>query len=80
MKAVLLAATLLAHSWYPTACCSNKDCFEVPCDEIHSVGATWEYRGLTIGKEKTQVSQDGKCHVCVIPHVTLLCIFLGGVV
>ena len=80
MKTVLLAATLLAHSWYPPSCCSDRDCFEVPCGEIHSAGDQWEYKSLTIAKEKSQASQDGKCHVCVIPHVSLLCIFFGGVV
>jgi hypothetical protein len=79
MKFILIAALLLVHEWYPQNCCSDKDCRPVPCEEIHSDGDKWEWHKLTIDKFKTQVSPDGKCHVCPLPYVgILLCVFMGG--
>lgn len=78
MRILLLAAVLLAHEWYPMECCHDRDCAPVPCEEIHSRGDNWEYKGLTIAKDKSQMSPDGKCHICGIPHINILCIFLGG--
>ena len=40
LAAVLIVAALvaaipaLAHSWYPLACCGNKDCFPIACDQL----------------------------------------------
>ena len=68
-----------AHEWYPAACCSDLDCRPVPCEEIHSVGDKWEWRHFSIEKFKTQMSPDGKCHVCpLVSGSTLICIFMGG--
>jgi len=66
-----------SHEWYPKACCSDKDCRPVACEDIHSSGAEWEYSGRRIEKFKAQVSPDGSCHVCINAS-SILCIFLGG--
>lgn len=57
---LLLAATLLAHDWYPTDCCSGRDCRPVPCDEIHDN----EYRGAHF--TSIRPSEDNQCHACFI--------------
>src|SRR6516165_3367050 len=31
MKSVIAATIILAHSWYPGACCHDQDCHPVPC-------------------------------------------------
>jgi hypothetical protein len=56
MKAIL-GAVMLAHSWYPISCCSNKDCHPVPCEEVN-----W----LQQFNPKVTVlsSQDSECHAC----------------
>jgi hypothetical protein len=35
VKHLIVAALMLAHSWYPRECCHDKDCHPVPCAEIH---------------------------------------------
>ena len=39
MKTVLSGLMLLAHSWYPWACCHDQHCHPVPCETIK--GAFW---------------------------------------
>jgi hypothetical protein len=70
-----------SHEFYSSVCCGDQDCHPVPCEEIHSIGDRWEYGGNFIEKFKTQVSPDGKCHVCqnAPPWSTsILCIYMGG--
>ena len=78
LSVLLLPSAVSSHEWYPQQCCSNKDCYPVPCEKIHSQGDKWEYYGQTIDKFKTQLSPDGACHICVNPLIGILCIFLGG--
>jgi hypothetical protein len=70
-----------SHEFYSSACCGDRDCRPVACEEIHSAGDRWEYSGKFIEKFKTQASPDGKCHVCIgnLPwSVSILCIYMGG--
>ena len=71
---------LLAHSWYPPACCSGKDCYPVPCEEIHLRGEFYEYFGIRWSRDRAQPSEDGGCHVCINWKTNWgQCLFLGGV-
>lgn len=67
-----------AHSWYPSNCCGDKDCYPVPCDQIHSEGDALIWHNMSIAKFKAQASPDGQCHVCATDF-GIICIYLGGV-
>lgn len=69
MKTLLLAATLLAHSWYPPECCHELDCHEVPCNQV--MDGKWQ--GRPFGSKR--VSPDGKCHACMFGE-KLYCVFV----
>ena len=61
---VLLAAVLLAHSWYPKACCGGNDCHPVPCGELQlKDGVIWNR--IYFGPAMIHPSLDSYCHVCV---------------
>jgi hypothetical protein len=77
---LLTAMWLLAHAWYPSQCCSDHDCHPVPCDEIHSDGDFYNYRGIRWFKAEAAPSPDGDCHVCYNSKTRWgRCLFLGGV-
>ena len=71
--ALLLAAMLisglplLAHSWYPFACCGDMDCFPVACEQLVQTLSGWLYipTGNLFSPEQVQPSHDDHCHVCV---------------
>jgi hypothetical protein len=84
---MLLALTLigvpsapsLAHDWYPTACCSERDCRAL----VEGLGETvldaagrfelWD--GRTVDRDKAQVSPDGRFHLCETRAGRILCFF-----
>ena len=78
MRALLLAAALLlcsAHSWYDYACCSDKDCFELPDGSVR-VTKTGYYVTLSVNGHPLQLhiaqseakpSQDEHYHICLMP-------------
>lgn len=77
--AFVTAHAVWSHEFYSKACCGERDCRPVSCEEIHSAGDRWEYNLKHIEKFKTQVAPDGKCHVCLGSWSTeILCIYLGG--
>jgi hypothetical protein len=65
MKIVLGGLMLLAHSWYPWACCHDQHCHPVPCETIkaHGLGLSWN--GVVFTQEMIKDSLDEQCHVCV---------------
>jgi hypothetical protein len=65
MKNILSATIMLAHSWYPWACCSDQHCHPVPCDSIKAdrLGLSWH--GVVFIPELIRESLDEQCHVCV---------------
>jgi len=65
MMAVLLSSLLLAHLWYDSSCCADRDCKPVSCDEIRVDGLGWTWRQVSFTRKMMKVSQDGRCHVCV---------------
>jgi hypothetical protein len=73
-----------AHSWYPSDCCSNRDC--TPADSVETdargdltvkVGAKriWVPRGFAV-----RPSQDGRIHICFhsddFQFLMPLCLFM----
>ena len=76
---------VFAHSWYPSDCCSERDC--MPADSI--VTDAHGYLLVTVGKRKIWVppsfqvrpSPDGRIHICFseepyLNHLMPLCLFL----
>jgi len=79
MSELLLAGVILAHSWYPTFCCSEQDCRPVPCAEIsyrteNRIEFVY-YRGLRGVAWAVYPSPDGLCHVCQ-SSIALRCVFI----
>jgi hypothetical protein len=54
MKIVLSGLMLLAHSWYPWACCHDQHCHPVPCETIkaHGLGLSWN--GVVFTREMSR--------------------------
>ena len=65
MKSVITGILVLAHSWYPGACCHDQDCHPVPCDSLkaNKGGLSWE--GIVFADDMIGVSMDENCHVCI---------------
>src|SRR4249920_688679 len=74
----LLAATLLAHEWYPRECCSDMDCQQVPCNEIYLSGGNYHYKSFSWPTNQLRTSPDGHCHVCISVLQKPLCIFMDS--
>jgi hypothetical protein len=60
-----LALLLLVHSWYPPACCADKHCFPIPCDEIAEVVDGYDWGAFHFYPVQTYQSLDSQCHACV---------------
>src|SRR5262245_38629285 len=43
VTALFAASPVLAHSWYPLACCGHIDCFPVTCDQLVETVSGWLY-------------------------------------
>jgi len=65
MKAVVGAAVILAHSWYPWECCHDQHCHPVPCDSIKASALGLSWNGITFTEPMIKDSLDQQCHVCV---------------
>jgi hypothetical protein len=84
VKHLIIAAVMLAHSWYPRECCHEKDCLPVPCAELsyQDKDVVWRKHVYFSGR-MIRESNDGNCHGCVekglnastIPYVPL-CVFV----
>lgn len=60
---------VLSHEWYPLACCSEKDCFEVPASEVRATPEGWriDATGEVIPYDKTRTTPPeggGHFHRC----------------
>jgi hypothetical protein len=77
MKLLICAATL-AHLWYPPECCEQKDCHQVPCEQLteHRDGRV-EYHGIFFKGSMVRNSLDAMCHVCLYePRGIPYCVFV----
>lgn len=81
LELVLWSALVFpVHSWYPPACCGEKDCHPIPCEEINELknGDMW-WGGYKFPQDKIKPSQDGKCHACIFDNQRVkapLCLFI----
>lgn len=81
---ILLAAVILAHSWYPPECCNGEeehgDCRPVPCSslEFKPGNPGWVmHEGHWIISDEVRQSPDGQCHVCEQPnHERMYCAWM----
>jgi hypothetical protein len=71
----LLCAPVLAHSWYPAWCCSDKDCAELPKGAV-TVTRTGYSVSLVVNDVPMQwnipqadakPSEDENFHICLMP-------------
>jgi hypothetical protein len=78
------SSTALAHAWYPTSCCSDKDCrvlIEENGETVTEVAAGWKlWDGRTIERGLAKLSPDRQFHLCETPGKRIICFFapLGG--
>ena len=65
---LLAAAYILAHSWYPQACCEDSHCRPAPCDQmIEQSNGDIIFNGLIrVPAAQVKPSQDRRCHICII--------------
>src|SRR5215475_266332 len=56
-----------AHDWYPDECCAETHCRPVECSEVKANGMEYVWRNFHFPKNVAAPSQDGACHVCIIP-------------
>lgn len=66
LRNLLLTATLLAHSWYPSQCCSDRDCAPVPCADLERM-----IRSGEVDQKTVRDSPDEECHLCTNPGATV---------
>lgn len=60
-----LVAPALAHSWYPFECCSERDCFPVPVQDVKIIKGGWMlHDGTVIEHAEARPSPDGRFHLC----------------
>src|ERR1700739_4274719 len=66
VKHLIIAALMLAHSWYPQECCHDNDCHPVPCAELsyRDKDLVWR-KHIYFSGPMIRESNDGNCHVCV---------------
>jgi len=71
-----LAALVLAHSWYPPACCSERDCAPLAAERVRAGAAGWELPGgVVVPYGQAKASPDGRFHWCRRPSGALICFF-----
>lgn len=76
-----LVGDAFGHSWYPTRCCSDRDCHPVNADEVSDDGETLTFKKLnvTFPKAKAEIGKDEDYHICILPldtGLSVLCVFL----
>jgi hypothetical protein len=73
-----LVGTARAHDWYDQACCHDKDCRPVKCEDIERIttahGSGWIWHrdkgGIWFPQDRLKHSLDGNCHACISEATT----------
>lgn len=73
-----------AHDWYPTECCSGRDCSQSPPGEVVWTPEGWVIAasGEIIGHDDKRIRRDGKAtgiHRCSYggrPEARTICLFI----
>lgn len=67
----------LAHSWYPSECCSDRDCHPVASGVVHQMRDGYEAEGIFYPNALVRPSKDERYHACFIPNTRrALCFFV----
>ena len=76
---VFASSIALAHSWYPTSCCSDRDCralIEEDGETVTEFAQGWQlWDGRTIARRLVKLSPDRRFHLCETRSKTILCFF-----
>ena len=82
----VLAAPVLAHSWYPRSCCSDKDCWKSAPDNVTATQGGWriESSGEIVPYDDPRVHPTPPegggtfhtCHLAGDPNLRILCLFV----
>lgn len=76
---VVGSPSALTHDWYPSACCSDRDCHALVEDEGETVTETaqgWKlWDGRLIARGLAQLSPDHGFHLCESPAKRIICFF-----
>lgn len=93
MRLYAIAAVILAHSWYATTCCSDKDCDPLGPGQIKVVKAGYIVPSgelLSWGDDRIKPSEDAGYHWCRRPWqptmidkrhangIQTICLYVGG--
>jgi hypothetical protein len=71
----LFTTPALSHSWYPSDCCSGKDCKPVECDQLVETRNGIVYKDKLFTRDKIRPTQDFNCHICMNEELGPLCVF-----
>lgn len=72
-----VTSVILAHSWYPYSCCSERDC--APTTSYERVEGGYMSEGVFFPDSIVKPSQDNQAHKCVNRLNTPLCFFIPQV-
>jgi len=66
LKVIIFASMLLAHSWYPSECCSERDCYPINCSEVKKIDGGYNYKGIFFANSQVKQTPDEHvgCHAC----------------
>ena len=74
--AVALPSAALAHSWYDSWCCSDKDCAELNDSRVKITPAGYVVDGtFVVPFTSARRSQDSKYHACFPTPKELRCLY-----
>ena len=78
LMAFALCSASVAHNWYPTYCCSGRDCEKIV--SLKDMGTNWQiitknYNSLVPKSFEIRASQDGDDHYCMYQGLPR-CLFL----
>jgi hypothetical protein len=76
--ALLIATRARAHSWYPSDCCSDRDCSPAGDGVVQEKADGLHVRGfgvLPYTDPRIRISRDLDEHVCTAPG-RLICVFV----
>jgi len=79
LKVIIFASMLLAHSWYPSECCSERDCYPINCSEVKKINGGYDYKGIFFSNNQVKQTPEDQvgCHACShLDREYGICLFL----
>ena len=79
----LLSSSAIAHDWYETACCNDRDCAPAEAGDVtvkpegYAIGSL----GITVPFDSDKIREmrapDGQFHICATPTTKrFLCLYV----